>query len=119
MTIAEDPLASSVEVSVDKASVTAGEWSVMGDLTLRGVTPPTELLVRFGGAVTDPLGNMRVAFHASGSLARKHFGLTFELLKEAGGLVVGSARSADRRDRRMDRGRCRAQGPRTANGCRR
>ena len=45
--------------------------------------------MRFGGAVTDAYGNVRVAFHAHGSITRHDFGLTYELLKEAGGLLVG------------------------------
>ena len=31
----------------------------------------------------------RVAFHAHSSITRHDFGLTYELLKEAGGLLVG------------------------------
>lgn len=124
ITIAEDPLASTVEVAVDTASVAtlnsardddlrsghymdvqsypemryrsttiselpSGEWLVTGDLTLRGVTRPIELTVRFGGAVTDAYGNVRVAFHAGGAITRRDFGLEYELLKEAGNLLVG------------------------------
>jgi len=67
----------------------AGEWLVAGHLSLRGVTRPSELVVRFGGAVTDPFGNARLAFHAKGSITRSDFGLHYELVKEAGGLLVG------------------------------
>lgn len=67
----------------------AGEWLVVGDLALHGVTRPVELTVRFGGSVTDAYGNARLAFHARGSLTRHDFGLTYELLKEAGGLLAG------------------------------
>jgi hypothetical protein len=42
--------------------------------------------VRFGGSVADPLGNERIAFHATGSISRKDFVLTHELEKESGGL---------------------------------
>lgn len=48
-----------------------------------------ELTVRFGGAVTDPFGNVRVAFHAHGSITRRDFGLGYGLATEAGGLLVG------------------------------
>jgi polyisoprenoid-binding protein YceI len=124
VTVAEDPSASTVEVSIDTASVTTLNptrdqdlrsehyldvqryptmtyrstatselpgcaWLVIGDLLLHGVTRPVELTVRFGGAVTDTSGNVRVAFHAQGSVTRHDFGLTHELLKEAGGLLVG------------------------------
>lgn len=79
-------------VSFSSTSVreqTAGAWSVTGDLSLHGVTRPVELTVRFGGAVTDAYGNARIAFHAQGSITRHEFGLKYELLKEAGGLLVG------------------------------
>jgi polyisoprenoid-binding protein YceI len=68
---------------------TAGVWRITGDLTLHGVTRPVELTVRFGGAVTDASGNIRIAFHADASITRRDFGLTYELLKEAGGMLVG------------------------------
>ncbi|MBP2354966.1 polyisoprenoid-binding protein YceI [Kribbella aluminosa] len=68
----------------------AGLWSLTGDLGIHGVTHPVELTVRFGGAVTDAYGNIRVAFHAHGSITRSDFGLTYELLKEAGELLVGN-----------------------------
>lgn len=125
ITVAEDPSASTVEVSIDTTSIntlmpvrdddlrsahyldveryptmtyrstattelTAGKQLVTGDLTLHGVTRPVALTVRFGGAVTDPSGNSRVAFHADGSITRHDFGFTYELLKEAGGLLVGN-----------------------------
>lgn len=67
----------------------AGDWLLTGDLTLRGVTRPVELTVRFGGAATDDYGNARIAFHAAGSITRSDFGLNYELVKEAGGLLVG------------------------------
>ncbi len=53
------------------------------------MTRQVELTVRFGGAVTDPFGNLRVAFHAGGFITRRDFGLSYELVKEAGGLLVG------------------------------
>lgn len=69
--------------------LTAGAWLVTGDLTLHGVTRPVELTVRVGGVVTDAYGNVRIAFHAHGSITRHDFGLNYELTKEAGGLLVG------------------------------
>ena len=75
--------------------LTDGRWGVHGDLTIRDVTQPIELLVQFGGATIDGAGHMRIAFHAGGSIARKDFGLTSELLTEAGGLLVGRDVSLD------------------------
>lgn len=72
-----------------------GFWSIVGDLALHGVTRPVELVARFGGAVTDAYGNLRIAFHARAAITRHEFGLTYELLKEAGGLLVGKDISLD------------------------
>jgi polyisoprenoid-binding protein YceI len=75
--------------STGVSAMPAGTWVVAGDLTLRGVTRPLELTIRFGGAVTDSHGNVRLSFSANGSVTRSDFGLTFELLKEDGHLLVG------------------------------
>ena|SRR5215472_10080887 len=124
ITVGEDPSASTIEVTIEAASITtmlpardddlrsahyldverypivtyrstatselpSGEWLVTGALTLHGVTRSVELTVHFGGAVTDPFSNVRLAFHARGTITRRDFGLTHELAKEAGGLFVG------------------------------
>lgn len=67
----------------------AGEWMVVGDLTLHGVTKRVDLTVAYRGAVTDAYGNVRVSFHARTTITRSDFGLTYELSKEAGDLLVG------------------------------
>jgi polyisoprenoid-binding protein YceI len=66
----------------------SGEWLITGDLTIKGVTLPTELIVEFGGAVADPFGNLRVGFHAKTSISRRDYGLLHELEKETGSLRV-------------------------------
>jgi polyisoprenoid-binding protein YceI len=81
--------------SSDVRELPGDAWLVIGDLTLHGVTRPVELIVRFGGSVTDAYGNARVAFYATGSITRRDFGLTDELMKEAGGLLVGRDIDAD------------------------
>jgi polyisoprenoid-binding protein YceI len=65
----------------------AGAWLVVGDLSLHGVTRPVELTVHFGGAVNDANG-IGIAFHAQATITRHDFGLTYELLNEAGDLLV-------------------------------
>jgi polyisoprenoid-binding protein YceI len=77
-------------VSTSTRESATGGWLAIGDLSLHGVTRPMEFAVRFAGAVDDESGSVRVAFHADGSIARRDFGLTYELAKEAGGLLVGS-----------------------------
>ena len=74
--------------STSISQVPGGVWHVTGDLTLLGITRPLELAAHFGGATIDPWGNVRIAVHAAGSITRRDFGLTYELLREAGGLPV-------------------------------
>ena len=47
------------------------------------------LEVEFDGAATDPFGNSKIAFSASGQVNREDFGLTWNAPLEAGGVVVG------------------------------
>ena len=70
------------------SQVPGGVWHLTGDLMLLGITRPLELAAHFGGATIDPWGNVRIAVHAAGSITRRDFGLTYELLREAGGLPV-------------------------------
>ncbi|MCB0360012.1 MAG: polyisoprenoid-binding protein [Bdellovibrionales bacterium] len=69
--------------------VQGDKFTVVGDLTVNGVTHPVSLDAEFRGAATDPWGNDRAGFTASGKINRKDFGLTWNKLLETGGLVVG------------------------------
>jgi polyisoprenoid-binding protein YceI len=64
------------------------EYTLDGSLTIRGTTRPIALNVVFGGTVVDPWGNTRAGFEINGKLNRKEFGLTWNALTEAGGMVV-------------------------------
>ena len=68
--------------------VTATEWHVDGDLTIRGVTRQVTLDATLEGVVKDPYGNHRVGFSATTSIVRDDFGVSFNGVMEAGGLVV-------------------------------
>jgi polyisoprenoid-binding protein YceI len=65
------------------------EGVLMGNLTLHGVTHAVELDLEFNGAVTDPWGNDKVGFSASGKINRKNWGLNFNKALETGGLMLG------------------------------
>jgi len=65
------------------------EFRVVGDLTLHGVTHELVLAARFEGEGQDPWGGTRMAFHATGKLDRRDFGLTWNQALETGGLLVG------------------------------
>ncbi|HEU4719261.1 MAG TPA: YceI family protein, partial [Bacteroidia bacterium] len=64
------------------------QFTVNGKLTMRGVTKPVSLNVEFGGTMTDPYGNFKAGFEVTGSLKRKEFGLSWDAVTEAGGVVV-------------------------------
>jgi polyisoprenoid-binding protein YceI len=62
---------------------------VTGDLTIRGVTREVLLRVEQLGVAKDPWGKQRAAFSATTSIDRKDFGLHWNQLLEAGGVMVG------------------------------
>jgi polyisoprenoid-binding protein YceI len=66
-----------------------GDYKLNGDLTIRGVKKTVSLDVDFGGVVKDPWGNIKAGFELNGKVNRKDFGLTWNALTEAGGMVVG------------------------------
>ena len=67
----------------------AFEGILKGDLTIHGVTKPVELEFEVLGTVTDPWGNDRAGFSATLKINRQDFGLSYNNVLEAGGLVVG------------------------------
>ena len=72
-----------------KVSGSGTDWTLEGDLTLRGVTKPVTLDVTFEGAGADPWGGQRIAFSASGEIDREEWGMTWNQALETGGFVIG------------------------------
>ena len=66
-----------------------GEFRVLGDLTIRGVTREVTLTANLEGRTKDPWGNERAGFSASGKINRHDFGLTWNQALESGGVMVG------------------------------
>jgi polyisoprenoid-binding protein YceI len=64
-------------------------YRLTGNLTIREVTREIALDVEYGGRAKDPWGNERVGFIAKASLDRKDFGLAWNQVLEAGGVLVG------------------------------
>ena len=64
------------------------EYTMSGDITIRGNTRPLELKAEFGGIMVDPYGNTKAGFELSGKINRKEFGLHWNAITEAGGMVV-------------------------------
>ncbi len=72
-----------VEPSGDK------RFRLTGDLSIRGTSRPIVLDVEYAGRMKDPWGGERAGFSAHASLDRKDFGLTWNQVLEAGGILVG------------------------------
>jgi polyisoprenoid-binding protein YceI len=62
--------------------------AVTGDLTMRGVTHPVVMNVEELGGGKDPWGNERLGWSASLTVNRKDWGLNWNQLLEAGGMLV-------------------------------
>ena len=76
---------------VEGAHAEAGdEFTVAGDLTIRGQTKPVTLKARYEGQGTDPWGGERVGFSARTTIDRREWGLTWNQALEAGGVLVGN-----------------------------
>jgi polyisoprenoid-binding protein YceI len=68
----------------------ADNFKLTGDLTIRGVTKEVTFDVEGPTAsIKDPYGNVRTGIAATTKVNRKDFGLVWNALTEAGGLVVG------------------------------
>ena len=63
-------------------------YELTGDLTMHGVTKPVTLKAEYGGQMQDFYGQTKAGFELSGVLKRKEFGLTWDGVTEAGGVVV-------------------------------
>jgi polyisoprenoid-binding protein YceI len=66
----------------------AEKYKLIGDLTIRGTSHPIELDMEYGGIMKDPWGNTKAGFELTGKFNRKEYGLNWNAITEAGGLVV-------------------------------
>lgn len=63
-------------------------FTLVGDLTVHGVTKPIELAVEFNGALTDAYGGERSGFSATTTISRSEFGIDIQMGFGAGNAVV-------------------------------
>ncbi|MBX3185173.1 MAG: polyisoprenoid-binding protein [Polyangiaceae bacterium] len=63
--------------------------SVTGNLTIRDKTAEVTLTGEIEGPAKDPWGKERIGFSLSGQLEREAFGLGWNQVLEAGGVLVG------------------------------
>jgi polyisoprenoid-binding protein YceI len=64
-------------------------YKMHGALTIRGNSNPVVLDVEFGGSTIDPWGNSRVGFSIQGKINRKDYGVSFSMVSETGGILLG------------------------------
>lgn len=62
--------------------------TLVGDLTIKGITREVALDWTYEGFAHDPWGNDRAVFSARGNIDRSDFGLTWNMVLDAGGLLV-------------------------------
>jgi polyisoprenoid-binding protein YceI len=65
------------------------DFTVTGDLKLRGVTQSVTLKGELGGIVTDDYGRVKAAATASTKINRQDFGVSWNAALEAGGFTLG------------------------------
>jgi polyisoprenoid-binding protein YceI len=65
-------------------------FTVIGDLTIRGVTREVALDATYEGRGRDPWGGERVSFSAESKIDRREFGLTWNAALETGGVLVSN-----------------------------
>ena len=64
-------------------------FALYGELTIKGVTKPVKLNVEFNGTTKDPWGGERAGFVVTGKINRGDWGVNFNGVLEAGGLLLG------------------------------
>ena len=62
--------------------------TIIGDLTIRGITHPITLKGEIHGPAKDPWGNTKVSASVEGKISRKEWGLVWNQTLETGGLLV-------------------------------
>ena len=70
-------------------AVDGDDFTLTGDLTLRGVTQAVTLRGEFGGIATDAYGNTKAGATASTTINRQDFGVNWNAALEAGGFTLG------------------------------
>lgn len=81
------PTMTYVVKSLDKVSF--GRYRIIGDLTIKEITRELALEAELSGPLVDPFGALRLGLSAEGRVNRHDYGLDWNLVTEAGGLLVG------------------------------
>lgn len=63
-------------------------FEIIGKLTIKEITKPTILEIKYGGSNIDPWGNTKAGLKLKGKINRKDYGLIWNAAIEAGGFLV-------------------------------
>lgn len=74
--------------STELKKVSGDNYELHGNLNIRGTEKPIVLGVEYSGKMVDFYGNEKHGFEISGKINRKEYGLTWDAITEAGGVVV-------------------------------
>ena len=75
------------------------DWTVEGDLTIKGITKPVTLELELNGFGPDAYGGTRAGFSAKTEISRKDFGVDIDMPMDGGGVVVGDKITSSSRSR--------------------
>src|SRR3954447_13758670 len=64
------------------------DWTITGDLGIKGVSHSISVPFEFTGSAQDPFGNIRIGFEGEATLNRKDWGLSWNAALETGGVLV-------------------------------
>ena len=84
---ANNPKLTFKSTAIEKTGDT--DYKITGDLAIRNTTKPITLSVEFGGVHNDLYGQTVAGFEIAGKIKRLEYGLTWNAVTEAGGVVVG------------------------------
>jgi len=71
------------------------DWTVEGELTIKGITKPTTLSLELNGFGPDAYGGTRAGFTGKTDISRKEFGVDIDMPMDGGGVVVGDKISVE------------------------
>jgi polyisoprenoid-binding protein YceI len=71
------------------------DWTVEGELTIKGRTKPVTLQLELNGFGPDAYGGTRAGFSAKTEISRSEFGVDIQMPMDGGGVVVGDKVSVE------------------------
>jgi len=64
------------------------DWTITGDLSIKGVTHSVSVPFEYTGSAQDPYGNTRIGFEGGTTIKRSDWGISFNAALETGGVLV-------------------------------